>query len=146
VQYKNEGIREAQHSSARTLFDRNRALWGGFVVEAHGLTVYFAGDTGYCAHFGEIRARFPRIDVALLPIGAYEPRWFMSFHHMNPEEAVKAHLDLGAGLSIGMHHGTFQLTDEVIDAPFEALAAAISALNVSEEQFRTLQFGETLVL
>ena len=136
----------AQHFSARTLFDRNRALWGGFVVEANGLAVYFAGDTGYGAHFGEIRSRFPCIDVALLPIGAYEPRWFMSFHHMNPAEAVRAHLDLGAGLSIGMHYGTFQLADEEIDAPLEGLAIARAASGVLDTRFRTLQIGETTVM
>jgi L-ascorbate metabolism protein UlaG (beta-lactamase superfamily) len=133
----------AQHFSARTPFDRNRALWGGFVIEAGGRTVYFAGDTGYCPHFAEIRSRFPRIDLALLPIGAYEPRWFMAVHHMNPEEAVRAHLDLGADTSIGMHHGTFQLTDEPIDAPVEALATALTARGVSTARFRVLDVGET---
>jgi L-ascorbate metabolism protein UlaG (beta-lactamase superfamily) len=136
----------AQHFSARTLLDRNRALWGGFVIEAGGRTVYFAGDSGYCPHFSEIRARFPRIDLALLPIGAYEPRWFMKIHHMNPEEAVTAHLDLGAPLSVAMHHGTFQLTDEAIDAPATALAAARQAHGIAPAQFRTLDVGETLVV
>jgi L-ascorbate metabolism protein UlaG (beta-lactamase superfamily) len=136
----------AQHFSARTPFDRNRALWGGFVIEAGGHAVYFAGDTGYSAHFAEIRQRFPGIDLALLPIGAYEPRRLMSLHHTNPDEAVRAHLDLGAKLSVGMHFGTFQLTDEAIEAPTQALAAARTALHVPEEQFRTLRFGETIVV
>jgi L-ascorbate metabolism protein UlaG (beta-lactamase superfamily) len=133
----------AQHFSARTPFDRNRTLWGGFVIEAGGRCLYFAGDAAYSPHFSEIRGRFPRIDLALLPIGAYEPRRIMAVHHMNPAEAVQAHLDLGAPPSIGMHHGTFQLTDEAIDAPTEALAAARTARGVPAERFRTLGFGET---
>lgn len=135
----------AQHFSARGLYDRNRSLWGGFVVEAGGAVVYFAGDTGYCPHFAEIGARFPRIDLALLPIGAYEPRWFMRQQHVNPAEAVRAHLDLRARRSIGMHFGTFQLTDEAIDAPVVALQAAREAAGVGEGAFGVLGFGETRV-
>ena len=135
----------AQHFSARTPFDRNRALWGGFVIEAGGHTLFFAGDTGYAGHFTEIARRFPRIDVALLPIGAYEPRWFMQIHHMNPDEAVRAHRDLNPRLSIGMHHGTFQLTDEAIDAPLAALAEARAAQDIPERRFRVLVCGETLL-
>ena len=86
-------------------------------MQVDGITLYFAGDSGYAPHFGEIGARFPSIDVALLPIGAYEPRWFMRPVHMNPEEAVRAHLDVRPRVSIGMHFGTFQLTDEGIDEP-----------------------------
>ncbi|WP_236024651.1 MBL fold metallo-hydrolase [Arenibaculum pallidiluteum] len=137
----------AQHFSARGLFDRNRALWGGFVVEADGATVYFAGDSGYCPHFAEIGQRFPRIDLALLPIGAYEPRWFMTAAHMNPDEAVQAHLDLGGPTSIGMHFGTFRgLTDEAIDAPVHDLAAARAARGVAEASFGVLDFGETRIV
>jgi L-ascorbate metabolism protein UlaG (beta-lactamase superfamily) len=135
----------AQHFSARTPFDRDRALWGGFVVEAGGHTVYFAADTGYGPHFAALRSRFPRLDLALLPIGAYEPRWFMSGHHMNPDDAVRAHLDLGAPPSIGMHHATIQLTDESIDAPTEALATARVAHGVAADRFRVLAVGETLL-
>jgi L-ascorbate metabolism protein UlaG (beta-lactamase superfamily) len=136
----------AQHFSARTPFDRDRTLWGGFVIEAGGTTVYFAGDTGYGPHFREIRRQFPRIDLALLPIGAYEPRWFMSGHHMNPDDAVRAHLDLGGPPSIGMHHATIQLTDEAIDAPAEALAVARAAHGVAAERFGVLAVGETAVI
>jgi L-ascorbate metabolism protein UlaG (beta-lactamase superfamily) len=133
----------AQHFSARTLYDRNRSLWGGFVIQAHGATVYFAGDSGYCPYFAEIGRRFPRIDLALLPIGAYEPRWFMRQHHVNPEEAVRAHLDLQPRRSIGMHFGTFQLTDEAIDAPVHALRHARAHAGVAETDFDVLAFGET---
>ena len=135
----------AQHFSARTLYDRNRSLWGGFVIEVAGAVVYFAGDSGYCPHFAEIGRRFPRIDLALLPIGAYEPRWFMRQQHVNPEEAVRAHLDLRPRRSLGMHFGTFQLTDEAIDAPVLALREARTRLGVSAAAFDVLGFGETRV-
>src|SRR5207344_3150107 len=106
----------AQHFSARGPFDRNRALWGGFMVAAGGSRVFFAGDTAYAAGvFTAIRQRLGRVNLALLPIGAYEPRWFMRAVHMNPAEAVQAHLDLAADESIAMHFGTFQLTTEGID-------------------------------
>jgi L-ascorbate metabolism protein UlaG (beta-lactamase superfamily) len=133
----------AQHFSSRGLHDRNRDLWGGFVVEAGGSVVYFAGDSGYCPHFAEIGRRFPRIDLALLPIGAYEPRWFMRQNHVNPEEAVRAHLDLRSRRSLGMHFGTFQLTDEAIDAPLAALRQARTRAGVVEHDFNVLAFGET---
>jgi L-ascorbate metabolism protein UlaG (beta-lactamase superfamily) len=105
--------------------------------------VYFAGDSGYCPYFLEIGRRFPRIDLALLPIGAYEPRWFMSQHHVNPSEAVRAYLDLGARRGIGMHFGTFQLTDEAIDAPLLALTQARDQEGLAEGDFGVLGFGET---
>lgn len=135
----------AQHFSARGPHDRNRALWGGFVIEAGGAVIYFAGDTGYCPHFAEIGRRFPRIDLALLPIGAYEPRWFMRQHHIDPAEAVRAHLDLKPRRSLGMHFGTFQLTDEAIDAPLEALREARTSSGIRESDFDVLAFGETRV-
>ena len=133
----------AQHFSARTPWDRNRSLWCGFVVRSGGMTIYFAGDSGYSPQFAQIGARCPGIDVALIPIGAYEPRWFMSPAHMNPDEAVQAHLDVGAGVSIGMHFGTFQLTDEGIDEPLRALERARVQHDVSPDAFDVLDFGET---
>jgi L-ascorbate metabolism protein UlaG (beta-lactamase superfamily) len=136
----------AQHFSARTAWDRNATLWCGFVVEVDGVTIYFAGDTGYTPQFAEIGDRFPAVDVALLPIGAYEPRWFMEPVHMNPDEAVRAHVDAGARVSVGMHFGTFQLTDEGIDDPLRALDAARTRHDVAPSAFRVLDFGETCVL
>ena len=136
----------AQHFSARSPWDKNRTLWCGFVVEVDGVTFYFAADSGYTPQFAEIGARFPAIDVALLPIGAYEPRWFMQPMHMNPDEAVRAHLDLDARHSIAMHFGTFQLTDEAIDEPLRALDRARFRHGVSVEAFRVLDFGETCVI
>jgi len=133
----------AQHFSARGLYDRNRCLWGGFVIEVRGAVVYFAGDSGYSPYFAEIGHRFPRIDLALLPIGAYEPRWFMRQHHMNPLEAVQAHRDLAPVRSLGMHFGTFQLTDEGIDEPVSALRRARAEAGVPEREFDILGFGET---
>ncbi len=136
----------AQHWSMRTPFDRNRRLWGGFIVQTGGMTVYFCGDTGYSPHFREIGDRFPRIDAALLPIGAYEPRWFMKPQHMNPEEAVQAHHDLRARTSVGMHFGCFRQTAEGLTEPVEALARACRAGLVEESAFRAPTYGETLVL
>jgi L-ascorbate metabolism protein UlaG (beta-lactamase superfamily) len=136
----------AQHWSRRRPWDTNRMLWGGHMVEAGGPRVYFAGDTGYPAEFGAIARRLGPPDVALLPIGAYEPRWFMATQHMNPDEAVRAHLDLGARLSIAMHFATFRLTDEAIDAPAAALAEARRAHGVAAEAFRVPAFGETILL
>jgi L-ascorbate metabolism protein UlaG (beta-lactamase superfamily) len=133
----------ARHFSARSPFDRNRALWGGFMLdEGHG-RVLFAGDSATGPHWADIRARLGAPALALLPIGAYEPRWFMAGAHMNPEEAVQAHLALRAATSVGMHFGTFQLTDEAIDAPLHALEAARAALGVAPEAFVTHGFGET---
>lgn len=99
----------ARHFAARSPFDRNRSLWGGCMIEAAGGRVLFAGDSGAGAHWGEIRAQLGAPDVALLPIGGYELRWFMAPVHVNPAEAVVAHLALGARRSVGMHFGTFQL-------------------------------------
>ena len=113
----------AQHFSARGVFDRNRTLWCGYVIESNTRRVYFAGDTGFGPHFAAIRERFGAPRVALLPIGAYEPRWFMGPVHMSPGEAVAAHQILGAGTSIAIHHGTFQLADESLDTPRRQLQA-----------------------
>jgi L-ascorbate metabolism protein UlaG (beta-lactamase superfamily) len=133
----------AQHWSGRALSGRNRTLWGGFVIESDGRKVYFAGDTGYWDHFRQIRARCGRMDVAMLPIGAYEPRWFMKDMHMNPDDAVRAHLDLEATLSIGTHYGCFQLTDEGIDEPLRELAVARERHGVRDTDFVALETGAT---
>ncbi|MEO9190138.1 MAG: MBL fold metallo-hydrolase [Acetobacteraceae bacterium] len=132
---------QARHFSARTLFDRNRALWGGFMLRTGENRVLFAGDSGAGAHWDVIHERLGSPDLALLPIGAYEPRSIMATAHMNPAEAVQAHLALGAKRSIGMHFGTFQLTDEAIDAPLLALEEATRRQGVTA--FGTLEFGET---
>lgn len=134
----------AHHFSARTPLDKNRALWGGFMVETDSARIYFAGDTAYSSFFPDVRRRLGPIDLALLPIGAYEPRWFMHVVHMNPAEAVQAHLDLEASQSVGMHFGTFQLTTEAIDEPVRALEAACRERGVQQSRFRAPEFGESV--
>ena len=136
----------AHHFSARGLFDRNHALWGGFMFTLGELRIFFAGDTAYGMFFKDVGRRLGPIDLALLPIGAYEPRWFMQSVHMNPDEAVQAHLDLAASQSIGMHYGTFQLTTEGLDAPLRALERARSDRGVPAPKFSTLAFGGSLRL
>jgi L-ascorbate metabolism protein UlaG (beta-lactamase superfamily) len=131
----------AVHFSARGIFDRNRTLWCGYVIEAADRIVYFAGDTGFGDHFAQIRERFGAPRLALLPIGAYEPRWFMSPVHMAPDEAVRAHEILGAKTSIAIHHGTFQLADEGIDTPKRALRACAPG-----DSFLVLNNGESVTL
>ncbi len=138
-----------QHWSARGLNDRLKTLWGGFAVFGPSLHLFHAGDTGYSQDFADIRRRFAErqreggFDLALLPVGGYEPRWFMAQQHVNPEEAVKIHQDLGAKRSLGMHWGTFQLTDESLDAPPAALAAARKAQGVADDDFLLLAIGQT---
>jgi L-ascorbate metabolism protein UlaG (beta-lactamase superfamily) len=136
----------AQHFSARTPLDRNRALWGGFLLAPAGARIFFAGDTAYAPFFRDVRQRLGPIDLALLPIGAYEPRWFMQPIHMNPAEAVQAHLDLEASESVGMHFGTFPMTTEGIEEPLRALEDARRAGNIPASRFRTLGFGESMRL
>jgi L-ascorbate metabolism protein UlaG (beta-lactamase superfamily) len=137
----------ARHWSARNLWDRNKALWSAFVIDTPAGRIYFVGDTGYDGDlFRDTRARHGPIRVAILPIGAYEPRWFMHDLHMNPEEAVRVRRDLGAELAIGSHFGTFRLTEEAIDAPLQALAAARVAVGLPEDRFRTLTPGQYLTV
>jgi L-ascorbate metabolism protein UlaG (beta-lactamase superfamily) len=117
----------AFHFSGRGLFDRDKTLWCSYIIESRFGVVYFAADTGFGPHFAWVRERFGAPRLALLPIGAYEPRWFMSPVHMNPDEAVEAHRILGAAVSIAIHHGTFQLADEAIDTPRRRLLACAPA-------------------
>jgi L-ascorbate metabolism protein UlaG (beta-lactamase superfamily) len=131
----------ALHFSGRSLSDLNLSLWCGYVIEMLGRIVYFAGDTAFGDHFAQIRDRFGAPHLALLPIGAYEPRWFMSSVHMAPDEAVRAHEILGARTSIAIHHGTFQLTDEAIDTPKQLLAAIAPG-----DSFLVLQNGQSVTL
>ncbi len=133
----------ARHFSARTPFDGRRALWSGFMIEQAPMRVLFAGDSGDGPHWSEIGRLLGPPDLALLPIGAYDPRSLMAAVHMNPEEAVGAHLSLGAHRSIGMHFGTFQLTDEPIDEPERRLAASCSDRGLPPGAFVTLGCGDT---
>jgi len=131
----------AVHFSGRTFSDRNRTLWCGFLIQAAGRVVYFAGDTAFGDHFAEIRQRFGEPHLALLPAGAYDPSWFMAPVHMNPMEALRAHRVLAAHTSIAIHCGTFQLADESIDEPKRILQTAAtdpSFLVLNNGQFVTL--------
>jgi len=134
----------AQHWSRRGLFDANQTLWGGFVIEGRSATLYHAGDTGWFDGFAEIGRRFPRIDAALLPIGAYDPEWFMGPQHMNPEQALAALQALGAGQLLAMHWGTFKLTDEPLDEPPQRLEAERVRLGLPASRVRVLAIGETI--
>jgi L-ascorbate metabolism protein UlaG (beta-lactamase superfamily) len=134
-----------RHWSARNLSDRNMSLWASFVIEAPAGRIYFVGDSGYGdgAYFRRVRDRYGPLELAILPIGAYEPRWFMRDQHMNPVEAVQALLDCGAETALASHYGTFQLTDEAIDAPLLALHVALKAANIPPGRFRALRPGQT---
>jgi L-ascorbate metabolism protein UlaG (beta-lactamase superfamily) len=136
----------AQHWSSRSPWDRGLTLWGGFWFRLPRGSLYFAGDSGWGAHFAAIQARLGSPAVSLLPIGAYEPRWFMESVHMNPAEALNAHLALGSRHSVAMHFGTFCLTDEGIDAPARDLATALANRHVSADTFLVPAIGETKIL
>lgn len=130
----------AQHWSRRGLTDDRATLWGGYVLALGGVRVYFAGDTGYPAAFKEIGRRFANLDYALLPIGAYEPRWFMCPQHISPEDAARAFHDLGARHLIPMHYATFRLSDEPMDEPPRLLQ---QALGKDIDHLIELAIGET---
>ena len=134
-----------QHWSRRGLLDTNKVLWAGWVVEAPNKRLFFAGDTGYSKDFKDIGKRFKSMDLSLIPIGAYAPRWFMKDMHCSPEEAVQIHLDVNSKQSIGMHWGTFlNLTDEPLDEPPVRLQKAVQSKGLNPETFITLKHGETL--
>ena len=133
----------ARHFARRGFLDINRSLWAGFMLELGGQRLLFAGDSGRGRHWAAIRERLGPPNVALLPIGAYLPRSIMQDVHMDPHEAVRALLDLGAARAVGMHFGTFQLTDEGIDAPLRALEEARAEAGLAREAFDVLAFGET---
>jgi L-ascorbate metabolism protein UlaG (beta-lactamase superfamily) len=133
-----------RHWSARGLFDRNKALWASFVLETPAGKLYLVCDSGYGdgRHFRRVAEAHGPLRLAILPIGAYEPRWFMRDQHMNPSDAVKALADCGAAQALAHHHGTFQLTDESIDAPAEALGVALDEAKVPRERFVALKPGQ----
>ena len=143
-----------QHWSARGLTDRSATLWGGWSVFAPDFHWYFTGDTGYSQDFTDTRRHFSKrwpapgdgFDLALIAVGAYEPRWFMASQHVNPADAVQIHKDLGTRRSVGVHWGTFALTDESLDQPPKDLALARQAQGLSEQDFFLLAIGETRAL
>jgi len=136
----------AQHFAARGITDRFRTLWGGFALETAAGKLYFAGDSGYFAGFAEIGGRLGPFDVAFLPIGAYEPRWFMEPVHCTPAEAVQIHREVRARRSIAMHYGCFPLADDAYDQPPRELRAALAAAGLTEQEFALPTVGETRVL
>jgi L-ascorbate metabolism protein UlaG (beta-lactamase superfamily) len=135
-----------RHWSARGLFDRNKSLWASFVLETPAGKIYIVCDSGYGdgSHFRRIAEIDGPLRLAILPIGAYEPRWFMKDQHMNPDDAVKALADCGAAQALAHHHGTFQLTDEAIDAPELALHAALDAADIPRARFLALKPGQVV--
>lgn len=137
-----------QHWSARGPFDRFETLWGGWVIESQArgrpFRAFFTGDTGYSKDFADIRRRYGDIDLAMIPIGAYEPRWFMRNQHVDPTESVHIHRDLHAKTSLGIHWGTFELTDESLDEPPRALQRALREQHVNENNFVVLPHGGML--
>ncbi len=135
-----------RHWSARGLFDRNKTLWASFVLETPAGKIYVVCDSGYGEgkHFRRVAEAHGPLRLAILPIGAYEPRWFMRDQHMNPSDAVKALRDCGAQQALAHHHGTFQLTDEAIDAPVMALGEALDEAKIPRERFAVLKPGQVV--
>lgn len=132
-----------QHWSQRTLWNRNQTLWGGWWLEADGKRFFFAGDTGYSDDFKAIHTRLGSPDLAAIPVGTYEPHWFMGRHHVAPDEALRVHQDLGAKQSLGIHWGTFELSDESLDQPPKDFVAARSRARIADGEFFLLRHGET---
>jgi L-ascorbate metabolism protein UlaG (beta-lactamase superfamily) len=136
----------AYHWSARGTRDRRMALWGGFMLRTSAGLVYFSGDTGYGSGniFREMRARIGAPDIALIPIGAYAPRWFMCNQHINPEEAVRIMEDLEAKHAMGIHWGVFQLTDEAREEPVELLREAMRQRDLDPDRFVAAEPGDVM--
>eukprot|EP00002_Diphylleia_rotans_P038296 TRINITY_DN8691_c0_g1_i1.p1 TRINITY_DN8691_c0_g1~~TRINITY_DN8691_c0_g1_i1.p1 ORF type:complete len:352 (+),score=60.09 TRINITY_DN8691_c0_g1_i1:46-1101(+) len=134
-----------QHWSKRSVMDRNATLWASYAVVGPVHKAYFAGDTGYCDAFAEIGETFGPFDLALIPIGAYEPRDFMGPQHVDPEEAVKMHMDLRSKFSVGMHWGTFILTDEPVDEPPKKLQEALAKHKLPVTSFIACLHGQTII-
>lgn len=133
----------AQHFSMRNFFNKNKTLWGGFILKKGNHVIYFAGDTGFMPHFKKIKESFGSPAISFLPIGAFEPRWFMESAHMSPQDAVKAHQDLDSNKSMAIHFGTFPLSDEAIDAPEKQLKENLHTQQISQEEFSILKPGES---
>jgi L-ascorbate metabolism protein UlaG (beta-lactamase superfamily) len=142
-----------QHWTRRTPWDTNTSHWGGYILEPAETAsrkepspnLYFAGDSGYFPGFKEIGSRY-KIHIALMPIGAYEPEWFMTSQHVNPEEAIQAFVDVGAEIMIPMHYGTFRLADDTAREALDRMESARMKHEISEDRIRTLSYGETLIV
>ena len=143
----------ARHFSGRGPHDRNKSLWCGFTLDKDGRRAYFAGDTAYHPEFGEIGSLCGPFDFVMIPIGAYDPRWFMHVVHVDPEEAVQIYQDLVAShpgeplpLMLGIHWGTFRLTEEPMDEPPRRTAARWGAVGLDEDRLWIASFGETRLM
>lgn len=132
----------ARHFSARHLWDRNKTLYGGFVIKTAKQTIYFAGDTAQGPHFRQIRERLGAPTFAMIPIGAFKPEWFMEPVHLSPEQAVKAFQELNADQAMAIHFGTFQLSDEGYTEALDRLQHALAENHLSEDRFWVLQSGQ----
>jgi L-ascorbate metabolism protein UlaG (beta-lactamase superfamily) len=135
-----------QHWSKRGFAPRNKTLWAGWVIRSDRFRFFFAGDSGYTPHFDEIGKKLGPFDLSAIPIGAYEPRWFMRRHHVSPEEAVQVHRDIRSRKSVAIHWGTFILTDEPLDEPPARLKKAMEARGLPPEAFVVLEHGETITI
>jgi N-acyl-phosphatidylethanolamine-hydrolysing phospholipase D len=140
----------ARHFSARRLGDRNKSLWSVFAFERAGVRAWFAGDSAYHPEFGDVGERCGPFDFVMIPIGAYDPRWFMHIVHVDPEEAVQIYQDLVSAhpnarhpLTLGIHWGTFRLTDEAMDEPPTRTLARWRECGLQEERLWVAKFGET---
>lgn len=136
----------AKHDAQRWLHDYNKTLWGSFGIEVENKKIYFAGDSAYASHFKDIRKRWGRPNFSFIPIGAYEPRDLLRNFHVDPMQAVQAHLDLESKASMGIHWGTFQLASEGVDTPLIALARARKKYKVPERNFFVIQEGVPIYL
>lgn len=135
----------AQHFSGRGMFDRNATLWAGYVIASKAVgNVYFAGDSGYGPHFKAIGAQFGPLRLALIPIGAYKPNWFMAPVHIGPPDAVRVHQDVRSEQSVAIHFGTFPLADDGADEPVSDLKKALAAQQIDAARFRALKNGESV--
>lgn len=132
----------AKHSSQRSWFDYNKSLWGSYGIKVGSEKIFFAGDTAYEKHFKAIRKKWGKPDLALIPIGAYQPREILKDYHLNPEDAVQSHIDLNSHKSVGMHWGTFQLSSEHVQQPLIDLNQAKKRHGISDESFYVLNFGD----
>eukprot|EP01080_Neovahlkampfia_damariscottae_P000479 gene479-6889_t len=135
-----------QHWSHRNMFDRFKTLWGSFMISDGEKSVYFTGDTGYSSDFKEIGEKFKNVDLALIPIGAYEPRHIMKYQHINPEEAIQIAIDINAKKSMAMHWSTFILTDEPIMEPKEKIEKELQRLKLEKEFFEVIFHSETICI
>ncbi len=144
--FENIQLVPVSHWSARGVYDRNKALWGGYVIKIDDKKVFFAGDTGYGPHFEMIYEKLGAMDISILPIGAYAPRWFMKYQHMDPTDALKAHTDLASKQSFAIHFETFQLTDEAFSEPRQLLTEELGKAQINLNKFFIPDVGQTLIV